>query len=331
MQGVHLRKYNVETKINFELYEVDGVDFRVDAVDGGSDCSIMKDEGAESTCTNDFVDEGKGYSITLTAAEMQAARIVVYVVDSATKVWLDKVIAIETYGHASAQHAFDLGTVSAAQTADNNTKLATIETDTNEIQGKLPTNKFMGSSDGADDDGTLNTIATNAARLTAVRAAVLTDLIDGGRLDLILDAILNDTDIIDDGTSGLVKIAQDVVAILTDTGTTLDALIKDIPTVAEFEARSDLVGTAATPAEVNAQVLDVLNVDTFAEPGQEAPTATTTLVDKIGYLYKFLRNKVTNDGTNIKVYNDAGAVVDQKNTVSEAAGTVTRGKFGTGP
>lgn len=110
MQAVHLRKYGVEAKINFELYEVDGVDFRVDAADAGSDCTIMKDEGAEATCTNDFVDEGMGYSLTLTSTEMQAARIVVYVVDSATKVWLDKAIVIETYGNASAQHAFDLAT-----------------------------------------------------------------------------------------------------------------------------------------------------------------------------------------------------------------------------
>ncbi|MHC4984178.1 MAG: hypothetical protein ACYTF6_13550, partial [Planctomycetota bacterium] len=107
MQGVHLRKYGAETKIPFELYEVDGVDLRTDAADGGTDCTIMKDEGAEATCTNDFVDEGLGYSLTLTATEMQGARIVVYIVDSATKVYLDKVIIIETYGHASAQHAMD--------------------------------------------------------------------------------------------------------------------------------------------------------------------------------------------------------------------------------
>ena len=44
-----------------------------------------------------------------------------------------------------------------------------------------------------------------------------------------------------------------------------------------------------------------------------------------------MRNKVTNDGSDIKVYNDAGAVVDQKAAVSEAAGTVTRAEFGSGP
>ncbi len=38
--------------------------------------------------------------------------------------------------------------------------------------------------------GALTTIGTDTARLTAVRAAILTDWIDGGRLDLILDATL---------------------------------------------------------------------------------------------------------------------------------------------
>ncbi len=37
-QVVHLRKYGVATNINFELYEIDGVDFRVDAADSGANC-----------------------------------------------------------------------------------------------------------------------------------------------------------------------------------------------------------------------------------------------------------------------------------------------------
>jgi hypothetical protein len=42
---------------------------------------------------------------------------VVYVVDQGTKQWLDTALCIETYGHASAQHEFDLDTASAAPTA----------------------------------------------------------------------------------------------------------------------------------------------------------------------------------------------------------------------
>lgn len=117
MQGVHLRKYGVEAKIDFELYEVDGVDFRTDWTPAEGDVFMMRDEAAEEQVTNAagnadlstlVTDEGRGYSITLAAEDMQSARVVVYLVDQATKVFLDKALVIETYGHASAQHAFDL-------------------------------------------------------------------------------------------------------------------------------------------------------------------------------------------------------------------------------
>ena len=272
MQGPYIRKYGVETKIPFVLYEVDGVDLRVDAADGGSDCTIMKDEGEEATCENDFVDEGNGYSITLTATEMTAARIVVYVIDSATKVWLDDAIVIETYGNASAQHAIDLDdSVRAGLTA-----LPSANAD---AAGGLP----ISDAGGLD----LDTKLANTNEITTVRMGALTDWINGGRLDSILDiiaadtttdipgtlttiaayldteiaaivnavitnaagadiaadiialkaetaAIVNDTDVIDDGTSGLVKIAQDVAAILVDTGTTLDGNITAIKTVTDL-------------------------------------------------------------------------------------------------
>lgn len=122
MGVVHLRKYGEATTINFELFEVDGVDLRINAVHAAGDTSIMKDEGVEANTTNGFVDEGNGYSLALTATEMQAARIVVYVVDqTATKVWLDRSIYIETYGHASAQHAFDLDTANVTLAAATHT------------------------------------------------------------------------------------------------------------------------------------------------------------------------------------------------------------------
>ena len=108
MQGVHLRKYGVEATIDFEVYEIDGVDLRVDWVPAAADCEVMKDGGASTQCTNTATDEGSTYSIILTATEMQAARLVLKMVDAATKVFLDKTVVIETYGNASAMHAFDL-------------------------------------------------------------------------------------------------------------------------------------------------------------------------------------------------------------------------------
>jgi hypothetical protein len=104
-----LRKYGVETKILFPLITRDAVDFEGSASHASGDTKISKDEGSFANTSNAFVHEGNGiYSITLTATEMQAARIVVTIIDSATKVWEDQSALVDTYGNASAQHAFDL-------------------------------------------------------------------------------------------------------------------------------------------------------------------------------------------------------------------------------
>ena len=55
---------------------------------------------------------------------MQAARIVIKVIDQTDpKLWEDQAIIIDTYGNASAQHAFDLDTASTAQTGDSFARL----------------------------------------------------------------------------------------------------------------------------------------------------------------------------------------------------------------
>lgn len=139
MQGVHLRKYGVAAKIDFVLYEVDGVDFRTDWTPAEGDVFMIRDEAAEEQITNAagnadlstlVTDEGRGYSITLALEDMEAARVEIFLVDQATKAFLDWSIVIETYGHASAQHAFDLDaasvtTDSASRTASKATGFST--------------------------------------------------------------------------------------------------------------------------------------------------------------------------------------------------------------
>lgn len=93
------------------------------------------------------------------------------------------------------------------------------------------------------------------------------------------------------------------------------------------------VGSLGTTAksDVNAEVVDALATDTYAEPGQGAPAATTSLAAKINYLYKAWRNKSTQTATEYALYDDAGTTVDQKATVSDDATTATKGEVGTGP
>jgi hypothetical protein len=93
------------------------------------------------------------------------------------------------------------------------------------------------------------------------------------------------------------------------------------------------VGSLATQAkaDVNTEVLDVLNVDTFAEPAQGTPGATITLAAKIGYLYKFLRNRKTQTATTKSIYNDDATTVDHKCTVADDGTTYSETEMTTGP
>ena len=93
------------------------------------------------------------------------------------------------------------------------------------------------------------------------------------------------------------------------------------------------IGSLAAQAklDVNAEVLDVLNTDTFAEPGQEAPGATISLVKKIGYLYKAWRNKKTQTSSAYNLLADDATTVDQKATVSDDGTTTTVGEVASGP
>jgi len=83
-------------------------------------------------------------------------------------------------------------------------------------------------------------------------------------------------------------------------------------------------------ADVNAEVLDVLNTDTFAEPGQGDPPATATLAQKIGYLYKTWRNRKTQTSIEWTLYNDDATTKGQKATVSDDGATTTKGEISTG-
>jgi hypothetical protein len=88
---------------------------------------------------------------------------------------------------------------------------------------------------------------------------------------------------------------------------------------------------AQAKSDVNAEVLDVLNVDTFAQPGQGTPAATNTIRLMVAYLFKAWRNKATQTATEYDLYNDDAATVDQKATFADDGTTATRGEIATGP
>jgi len=146
-------------------------------------------------------------------------------------------------------------------------------------------------SNGTDG---LGAIKAETALIVADTNELQTDWVNGGRLDLLIDAIKLVTDALPNGGA------------LTN----LDAAIS----------------TVATPAQVNVEVSDVLKTDTITEVTQQAPPASPTFEEALMYLYMVLRNKIDITSSTKEFHNDAGTVIwkkaltDDATTYSEAEG-----------
>jgi len=134
--------------------------------------------------------------------------------------------------------------------------------------------------------------------------------------------------------------AQAKADVNAEVDSALDTAIPGTPTagsvndvLTDLDARLPTSGTLSvlSAAAVNAEVVDALATDTYAEPGQGAPAATTTLAVKINYLYKAFRNKSTQTADTYSLFADDASTVDQKASVSDNGTTFTRGELDTGP
>lgn len=216
---------------------------------------------------------------------------------------------------------------------------AAIVADTNELQ----TDDTPGAL--AALDAKLDTIDdfldTEVAAILADTNELQTDWANGGRLDLILDARASQTSVdtvdsnvdailADTGTDGVV-VASLATQAKADVNAEVDTALADYdaPTKAELDSGLGALNDLSA-AEVNAEVVDALATDTYAEPGQGAPAATATLAAKLGWLFAAWRNAKDNDGTTTNLYADDGSTIIAKQSTSEDGGTVTKGEWITG-
>ena len=193
----------------------------------------------------------------------------------------------------------------------------------------------LGAPAGASVSADVAAVKAETASIVADTNELQTDWTDGGRLDLIIDAILVDT-----GTTLDAKIDTIdgiVDTILVDTGTTLPATLATIDGIvdailldtAEIGAAgaglTDLGGMSASmQAEVNAEVVDVITVDTIAELGS-VPSSTPTLAVAAMLPYMALRNKIDVTASAKEIHNDAGTVIVTK-TLSDDGTTYSETK-----
>jgi len=140
---------------------------------------------------------------------------------------------------------------------------------------------------------------------------------------------------VDGNVSGQVESfgATAVAQINTEVDNALDTAIPGTPTagsvndvLADLDAQlpASTISTVTT-AEVNTEVLDVMVTDTFAEPSS-VPAATSSLKDKIGFIFTSIRNKRTQTATTQVLRNDGDAADICTTAVSDDTTTFIKGK-----
>ena len=168
------------------------------------------------------------------------------------------------------------------------------------------------ATDATGDNVAIDVVAVKAetALIVADTNELQGDWANTGRLDTILDARMAEASIAT--TAGVV-----------DNVNTVDG---------------NVVGSVGSnvelgPAEVNAEVLDVLKTDTMTQSTlcpQEAPPVNATMEEAIAYLYKAWRNRSTQTSTTYSLYADNTTTQDQAATVDDDGTTADKGEVGTG-
>lgn len=235
-----------------------------------------------------------------TATEMDAAFTEI---KGATWASTDTLEAIRDRGDAAwttADVAGALATYDGPTKAELDTAQASIEADiaalnnlsASDIDARLAA---YDAPTKAELDTAVSTLATAAALAT---------------VDTVVDGIKAVTDNLPDG-GALTTIDANVDAILNDTGTS-GVVVASLSTSAK--------------ADVNAEVVDALSTDTYAEPSS-APPATASLAAKIGWLMKLARNKLTQNSNTQTLYADEGLTAQNTATVADDGSTFTRGEW----
>lgn len=217
---------------------------------------------------------------------------------------------------------------------------------TNKVQGVVLTDTCTTNTDMRGTDSAALASVCTETRLAELDAANLpTDvdsiLVDTGTtldgkintIDTVVDAVKVVTDNLPDA-GALSTIDGIVDAILVDTnelqtdwanGGRLDLILDACALEATVAALNDL-----SAADVNAEVVDVLKIDTVSEMGQGAPSATPSMEDILNYLYRKFRNKTETTASEDAVYDDAGTTKLIKSALSDDGTTFTKGEYTSG-
>lgn len=295
---VFLRKYGVEAIIDgIVLVDTDSVDFETDPTLASGDVKISKDGGALANINTlpaetPAMSGGSLIRVTISATEMQAARIVVLFKDQTNpKAWEDQVIIIESYGDASAQHAFDL------DTATQNVNVIQISGDSGAADN------LESDYDGTGYNKTNSQILQVNQLGTQAKDDVDTEVdeaIENYKLDHLV-AVADSDDVVDDSIIAKLASATGDWSTFSSGSDSLETIANLVTGIVAGIA-SGLVLTAAEKDRIADHVLR----RTLANARASSDGDSVTLRSLLGALSKLI-NKIKNDGSVLTIYEEDDA------------------------
>lgn len=219
-----------------------------------------------------------------------------------------------------------------AEMDSNSTQLAAIVADTNELQTDwADAGRLDAILDARASQSSVDTVDSNVDAIladTGTDGVVVSSFTTAAKAEVNAEADTALTDYdpptkaeLDSGLAGLNDLSAAEVNAEVDT-----ALADyDPPTKAELD--SGLAGlNDLSASEVNAEVVDALITDTYAEPSS-VPGATSSLKDKINWLFTLARNRVTQTSSTQTLRNDANSANIGTASTSDDGSTFTRGEW----
>ncbi len=245
----------------------------------------------------DFTDRVK---VSMSAGEMNGDRVTVIFSDAAGAEWGDLLIDIPT----SVRQIDDLSFPTVSGRSTDVLATGEVPTDFDTTIGTLGATQI--EANALDGKGDWN-IGKSGYSLTQVFPTNFADL-----------SIVVTTGLVDITQTAADKVWSTTVRTLTAFSTALALSVWDV-----------LESAIVTASSIGLKLKNSL-ADT-GEPGQGAPPVSASSQTKIDWLFKNFRNKKEQTASEYRLYNDAGAVVDSKATVSDAASVTTKEEMASGP
>lgn len=201
--------------------------------------------------------------------------------------------------------------------------IATLQSDTDDIQTRLPAALVSGRMDSSVGAIATGAIVSGSFAVDSITSGALSN----GACDEIADHVW------DELLSGHV-ISGSAGETLAAAGSAGDPWSTLVPGAYGAGTAGKILGdnldaaisTRATPAQVNTEVVDVLSVDAQTEIAT-IPAATATLAEMVRTLYAFCTNKVTATGSVQTLRNRADAATIGTSAESDDTTTFVRGSF----